>query len=63
MELAILNEEGALGLALHTAKCFQEGRLDQLKLEALAQHHLDVPTMDSLYKESLQESDAQVSQL
>ncbi|MEH6344429.1 MAG: HDOD domain-containing protein [Bermanella sp.] len=63
MESAILNEDGALGLALDTAKCFQEGRLDDLKLDKLAHYRLDITVMDSLYKESLQESDSQASDL
>jgi EAL and modified HD-GYP domain-containing signal transduction protein len=60
---AILNEDGMLGLALHTAKRFQEGRLDELKLTKLAQFDLDIASMDTLYKDSLKESDSQVSEL
>ena len=63
MEQGILNEDGLLGLALDTAKCFQEARLGDLKLQELAKFQLDQLTMDTLYKESLLESDQQVKDL
>ncbi len=63
MEQGILGEDGLLGLALHTAKCFQEARLGDLKLQELAKFQLDQITMDTLYKESLLESDEQVKDL
>ena len=61
MEMAILSEDGPLGLILHTAKCFQQAKLHELKLETLAGHNLDLNTMEQLYKESLIESDEQIS--
>ncbi len=63
MEDGILLANGTLGLALETAKCFQEGRLGDLRLAELAQYQLDQPNMDRLYKESLLESDQQVKDL
>jgi EAL and modified HD-GYP domain-containing signal transduction protein len=63
MEDGVLLGNGPLGLALATAKCFQEGRLGDLSIEALSKHNLDQPTMDKLYKESLAESDRQVKNL
>ncbi len=63
MEDGILLTNGSLGLALNSAKCFQEGRLDDLKLDKLAKYQLDLPTLDKLYKESLIESDLQVKEL
>lgn len=63
METAILSNTSDLGLTLHTAKCFQEARLDDLKLEALNHYGLTLETMDSLYKESLQLADKQMLEL
>ncbi|MFY0639536.1 MAG: HDOD domain-containing protein [Bermanella sp.] len=63
MVKALMNSQGTLGLALHTAKCFQEGRLDDLKIEKLASYDLDLETMNKLYKQSLIESDAQAESL
>ncbi len=63
MELAILNKDGLLGLALDTAQCFQEGRLNDLDLKKLSHFNLNQKTMDRLYKESLLESDQQAKEL
>ena len=63
MVKALMNNQGTLGLALHTAKCFQEARLDDLELEKLESYGLDLETMNELYKQSLIESDAQAESL
>ncbi len=63
MEKSILNETGPLGLALDTVKCFQEARLQDLKLDQLEEYRLTQEIIDQLYKESLAESDEQASEL
>jgi EAL and modified HD-GYP domain-containing signal transduction protein len=63
MVKALLNNQGSLGLALHTAKCFQEARLDELQEDQLKQYGLDIDTMNELYKQSLIESDQQAKSL
>lgn len=63
MVKALINYQGALGLALHTAKCFQEARLDDLQEETLSQYGLELDIMNELYKQSLFESDQQVESL
>ena len=63
MVKALMNNQGTLGLALHTAKCFQEGLLDNLQIEKLESYGLDLETMNELYKQSLIESDAQAESL
>jgi len=60
---ALINNQGPLGLALHTAKCFQEARLDELREDQLSQYGLDIDCMNELYKQSLIESDQQVASL
>ncbi len=60
MVKALMNNHGSLGLALHTAKCFQEGKLDQISEEKLASFGLDVETMNELYKDTLVEVDQQI---
>ena len=59
MEDALITESSPLGLALHTAKCFQEARLGEINFDALAEYNFTLETMDSLYKEALQEADEQ----
>ncbi|MFT5594976.1 MAG: EAL and modified HD-GYP domain-containing signal transduction protein [Oceanicoccus sp.] len=63
MVKALMNNKGTLGLALHTAKCFQEARLDELQIEKLNSYGLDLETMNELYKQSLIESDEQAQVL
>jgi EAL and modified HD-GYP domain-containing signal transduction protein len=63
MVKALMNNQGTLGLALHTAKCFQEARLDELQEEKLKSYGLDLDSMNELYKQSLIESDAQAESL
>lgn len=60
---AILNEQGGLGLALHSAKCFQKGKLDELKTIKLEQYNLSIEEINQLYKECIMESDAQSNDL
>lgn len=59
MVKAILNDHGGLGLALHTAKCYQKGRLDELKIDQLAKYNLSIESINELYKSCIMESDAQ----
>lgn len=63
MVKALMNNQGTLGLALHTAKCLQEARLDELQEEKLKHHGLDLDTLNELYKQSLIESDQQAESL
>lgn len=63
METAILSNTSDLGLTLHTAKCFQEAKLDELKIEQLESYGLTVEVMDTLYKESLVLADKQTQEL
>ena len=63
MESAILSNSSALGLTLHTAICFQEARLDDLKLDKLASYGLTLELMDTLYKETLIMADKQIQEL
>lgn len=63
IESAILSNSSSLGLSLHTAKCFQEARLDELKIEKLSSHGLTIEIMDSLYKESLALADEQIKEM
>jgi len=63
MESAILSNSSALGLTLHTAICFQEARLDDLKLDKLASYGLTLELMDTLYKETLIMADQQIQEL
>ena len=63
MVKALMNNQGSLGLALHTAKCLQEARLDELQEEKLKHHGLDLDTLNDLYKQSLIESDQQAESL
>lgn len=60
---ALIDNQGSLGLALHTATCFQEARLDDVKKDELSQYGLDIDGMNELYKQSLIESDLQVASL
>jgi len=63
MVKAILNEKGGLGLALHTAKCFQRGKLDELNIEALEKHSLDIELINELYKQCIIETNSQSDDL
>lgn len=63
MEDAILCKNGNLGLALDTAKCFQKGQLQDLQIDKLTAKGLDLAEMNELYKESLIESDQQISDI
>ena len=63
METAILSNTSDLGLTLHTAKCFQEAKLGDLKIEQLESYGLTVEVMDTLYKESLVLADKQTQEL
>lgn len=59
MENAVLKESSPLGLALHTARCFQEARLTDIRFDDLDRYGLSLEIMDALYKEALQEADEQ----
>ena len=58
-----MNNQGSLGLSLHTAKCLQEARLDDLKEEKLREYGLDLDALNELYKQSILESDQQAESL
>ncbi|GAA6133264.1 HDOD domain-containing protein [Oceaniserpentilla sp. 4NH20-0058] len=60
---AITNEQGKLGLALHSAKCFQTGKLDELKIIELEKYNLCITDINQLYKDCIVESDAQSIEL
>jgi EAL and modified HD-GYP domain-containing signal transduction protein len=59
METAILSSTSDLGLTLHTAKCLQEGRLGDLKIQKLDDYGLSLATMDAVYKDALMLADEQ----
>lgn len=63
IEEAILSSDSDLGLTLHTARCFQEARLHEIKLEKLNHHGLTLELMDSVYKESILLADTQIQAL
>jgi EAL and modified HD-GYP domain-containing signal transduction protein len=63
MEAAILSNASDLGLTLHTAKCFQEGRLGDLKIQKLEEHGLTLEIMDSVYKQALIIADEQFQEI
>jgi EAL and modified HD-GYP domain-containing signal transduction protein len=63
METAILSSTSVLGLTLHTAKCFQEGRLGDIKVDHLSGYNLTLDVMDTLYKESLVLADEQIKDI
>ncbi|MFY0699410.1 MAG: HDOD domain-containing protein [Bermanella sp.] len=63
MVKALMNNQGSLGLSLHTAKCLQEARLDDLKEEKLREYGLDLDALNELYKQSILESDQQAESL
>jgi len=63
MVKALMNNQGSLGLSLHTAKCMQEARLDDLKEEKLREYGLDLDALNELYKQSILESDQQAESL
>lgn len=63
MVKALMNNQGSLGLALETAKCFQEGRLNDINEATLIKYGLDIETMNELYKDTLLEADGQIEAL
>jgi EAL and modified HD-GYP domain-containing signal transduction protein len=63
METAILSNNNELGLTLHTSRCFQEGRLGDLRIKKLQQYGLSLDLVDTLYKEALILADEQIKEL
>jgi EAL and modified HD-GYP domain-containing signal transduction protein len=63
IETAIISYTSHLGLTLHTAICFQEGRLGDINIEQLQGYNLPLDDMDTLYKESLLLADQQIKEM
>ncbi len=60
---AIIEKDGKLGLALSTAKCFQEGRLFDLNWTQLEKYGLEEHAMDLHYKHAISKADTLISEL
>lgn len=63
MEHAILNKNGALGLALNTCVRLQEGRLDDIDLKELEPYGLNMDSLNEIYKQALVNADTQSKEL
>lgn len=60
---AIMNEKSLLGYALKIARCYQEGRLDDLDYEHLASFGLDKTQLNEHYRHAINETDRLIDQL
>ena len=60
---AILNETSNLGMALKIAKCYQEGRLDDLDFSALNAKGLDQAQIQQHYTSAIAETDRLITAL